>query len=78
VIEKIDTAKKVIQAVIIAPTRELAIQIAEEINSLKGTKKISVVQVYGGAPIGKQLRELSTGPQIVVGTPGRMIDMINR
>ncbi len=78
VIEKIDLAKKGIQAVIIAPTRELAIQIAVEIKSLSGTKRIKTVQVYGGAPIGTQLKELAAGPQIVVGTPGRMIDFIKR
>lgn len=78
VIEKIDPKLKHVQAVVIAPTRELAIQVSEEIASLKWTKRISVIQVYGGAPIGKQLKELRAGPQIVVGTPGRMIDMINR
>ena len=78
VIEKIDPEKKYVQAVVIAPTRELAVQVAQEISSLKGSKRISVVQVYGWAPIGKQLKELARGPQIVVGTPGRMIDMIHR
>jgi len=78
VIEKIDTSKKHIQAVVIAPTRELAIQVSKEIASLSGTKRISVVQVYGWSPMWKQLKELRNGPQIVVGTPGRMIDMINR
>jgi len=78
VIEQIKLDTKHIQAVIMAPTRELAIQIATEIDSLKGTKRIKVVQVYGGAPIGKQLKELSAWAHIVVGTPGRMIDFINR
>ncbi len=78
VIEKIDPAKKHVQAVVIAPTRELAIQVSEEIISLRGTKKISVVQVYGGSPMWKQLKDLRAWPQIVVGTPGRMIDMLKR
>lgn len=78
VIEKIDPTKKHIQAIVIAPTRELAIQVSNEIDSLKGTKRISVVQVYWGAPIGKQLQQLRDGPQIVVWTPWRMIDFLNR
>lgn len=78
VIEKIDPKKKYVQAVVIAPTRELAVQVSEEISSFKWTKRISIVQVYGGAPMWKQIKELSNGPQIVVGTPWRMIDMINR
>lgn len=78
VIEKIDVKKKHIQAVVIAPTRELAVQVAEEFSSLKGQKKITVVQVYGWASIGKQLWELRAWAHVVVGTPWRMIDMINR
>jgi len=78
VIEKIDLDDQHVQAVVIAPTRELAIQVAEEIVSLKGSKRITVVQVYGGSSMSKQLQDLRKKPQIVVGTPGRMIDMINR
>ena len=78
VIEKIDPTQKHVQAIVIAPTRELASQVANEIESLAGTKRLSVVQVYGGAPISRQLQQLRQGAHIVVGTPGRMIDMINR
>jgi ATP-dependent RNA helicase DeaD len=66
------------QALILAPTRELAIQVAEEIHSLKGRKKISVVPVYGGQAISLQLRSLKKGVDIVVGTPGRILDHIKR
>jgi len=76
VIEKIDPSKKHVQALVIAPTRELAIQVAKEIDSLRWTKRLSVVQVYGWAPIGKQLQELRNGAHIVVGTPWRMIDYV--
>jgi ATP-dependent RNA helicase DeaD len=58
VIEKIDTKLNQVQAVVIAPTRELAIQVANEIDSLSGSKRISVVQVYGGASMGGQLKQL--------------------
>ena len=77
-IEKVDPSNNKLQAVVIAPTRELAIQVAQEMKSLTGSKRINIVQVYGGSPMGKQMRDLESRPHIVVGTPGRMIDMINR
>lgn len=66
------------QALILAPTRELVIQICEEINSLKGQNKITVAPIYGGQSIDLQLSKLRGGVSIVVGTPGRLIDHINR
>src|SRR5699024_7704805 len=77
-LEKIDVNKKGIQGLVIAPTRELAIQNQEEIFRLGRDKKIKVAAVYGGADIGRQIRQLKGNPQIVVGTPGRMLDHINR
>jgi ATP-dependent RNA helicase DeaD len=68
----------VVQAIVLTPTRELAIQVAEEINSLKGNKKIRVMPVYGGQAISLQLRGLRQGVDIVVGTPGRILDHIHR
>ena len=62
----------------IAPTRELAIQTQEELYRLGKDKKIRVQAVYGGADIGRQIRQLKDRPHIVVGTPGRMLDHINR
>ncbi|MDD3051930.1 MAG: DEAD/DEAH box helicase [Candidatus Cloacimonetes bacterium] len=67
-----------IQSLILAPTRELAIQVAEEINSLKGRKKLTIIPVYGGQSIDLQLRLLKKGVDIVVGTPGRIIDHLHR
>jgi len=78
IIEKIYEKSKTVQALIITPTRELAIQVAEEINSLKGDKKLLVVPIYGGQSIDLQLRHLKRGVDIVVGTPGRIIDHLNR
>jgi len=77
-IEMIDTDEKNIQAIILAPTRELAIQVSEEINSLKGDSNLHVIPIYGGQSINQQLRLLRRGVHIVVGTPGRVIDHIGR
>ena len=77
-IELIDTKIKAVQALILVPTRELAIQVSEEINSLKGKKDLKIVPIYGGQSIDQQLRRLKKGIHIVVGTPGRVIDHLNR
>lgn len=77
-IELINTNSKAVQALILVPTRELAIQVSEEINSLKGVSDIVIVPIYGGQSIDEQLRRLKRGVHIVVGTPGRVIDHINR
>jgi len=77
-IEMINSKEKNVQALIITPTRELAIQVSEEISSLKGDSGIQVIPIYGGQSIDQQLRRLKKGVQIVVGTPGRVIDHIKR
>ena len=77
-LDKIDTEKSAIQGLVIAPTRELAIQTQEEIYRLGKDKRIKVQAVYGGADIGRQIKSLKNNPHIVVGTPGRMLDHINR
>ncbi|MEG2254598.1 MAG: DEAD/DEAH box helicase, partial [Vagococcus sp.] len=77
-LDKIDTEKQTLQGLVIAPTRELAIQTQEELYRLGKDKRIKVQAVYGGADIGRQIRSLKNNPHIVVGTPGRMLDHINR
>ena len=77
-LEKIDPKNQQLQGLVIAPTRELAIQTQEELFRLGKDKKIRVQAVYGGADIGRQIRGLKDRPHIVVGTPGRMLDHINR
>lgn len=67
-----------LQALILAPTRELAVQITEEIKKFGKYLKVNCISIYGGDPIERQLKLLKTGPQIVVGTPGRTIDLMNR
>lgn len=67
------------QAIILCPTRELCIQVAGEIKKLaRDMDKVQILAVYGGQPIGKQIRVLNKGVHIVVGTPGRVIDHIER
>jgi ATP-dependent RNA helicase DeaD len=79
VIQKIDANNRNTQALILSPTRELCLQITNEIkNYSKYEKGINVVAIYGGASITDQAREIKRGAQIIVATPGRMQDMINR
>ncbi|MCE5039305.1 degradosome RNA helicase CshA [Staphylococcus auricularis] len=77
IIEKV-AGKKGVQALLLAPTRELAMQVAEQIKSFAVGQPIQVVTVFGGMPIDRQIKALKKGPQIVVGTPGRVIDHLNR
>ncbi|AWI26169.1 DEAD/DEAH box helicase [Flavobacterium pallidum] len=78
-IHKIDADNRNTQALILSPTRELCLQITNEIkNYSKYEKGINVVAIYGGASITEQAREIKRGAQIIVATPGRMQDMINR
>lgn len=77
-IEKIDMNDTSVQALVIAPTRELAIQVSEEIYKIGYGRRARVLTVYGGQEIGRQIRALRNNPQIVVGTPGRILDHINR
>lgn len=77
-IEKLQPGVAHVQALVLAPTRELAQQVAQEIDSLKGSKRLEVVTVYGGQSIVPQLRALKNKVAIVVGTPGRVIDHIEQ
>ncbi len=77
-IERIDSASRNIQGLILVPTRELAVQVAEHMSRLGKYSKLRVLPVYGGEPIERQIRALRSGVQIVVGTPGRIIDLLDR
>ena len=78
-LEKIDPKSKKLQAIILCPTRELAIQVADEIRKLaKYMHGIKLVPIYGGQEIVKQIRSLKSGTQIVIGTPGRVMDHMRR
>jgi ATP-dependent RNA helicase DeaD len=79
ILERINyTGTKKVQALILVPTRELAIQVSEELNSFKGKKRLQIIPVYGGQSIIDQIRKLNSGVDIVVGTPGRINDHIKR
>lgn len=79
VIQKSDTSTKKTQSIILSPTRELCIQIAKDLKAYsKNISKLGIVAVYGGASIENQIAELKKGAQIVVGTPGRTLDLIKR
>ncbi len=79
IIQLIDPKKKGVQAIILSPTRELAVQIGDNINEFtKFLPGLNSVTVYGGSNIEDQIRKIKKGAQIVVGTPGRTVDLINR
>ena len=79
ILEQIDTSNKNTQAIILSPTRELAIQIAKNVNEFsKNISSLKTIAVYGGANIEEQIRPLKRGVHIVVGTPGRTLDLIKR
>jgi ATP-dependent RNA helicase DeaD len=67
-----------VQAMVLCPTRELALQITRELTAIAKHRGTKVVAVYGGAPMGKQIEQLKDGAQIVVGTPGRVLDHLRR
>ena len=78
-VEKVDPKKKVVQVLILCPTRELAVQVAEEIAKLAFYKSgVREVPIFGGQPYDRQIRALEAGAQIVIGTPGRVMDHMER
>jgi len=79
ILQNIDAGARATQALVLTPTRELAMQVAEALHTYAhGMEGLSVLPVYGGAPIVHQLKRLERGVQIVVGTPGRLIDHLDR
>lgn len=78
-LQKVDPKNKKLQAVVLCPTRELAIQVADEIRNLaKYMHGIKVLPIYGGQEIVKQIRSLKDGVQVIIGTPGRVMDHMRR
>jgi len=78
IVENIDKNLKKVQAIILVPTRELCKQVAEVFIALTKFSRLNIVQVYGGVSIERQIRTIQEGSQIVVATPGRLIDLFNR
>ncbi len=78
-LSKIDKASKNVEALVLCPTRELSLQVSKEIKKLThGFRGLKVCTIYGGESYEKQFKELKKNPQIVIGTPGRIIDQMNR
>ncbi|MFS0820821.1 DEAD/DEAH box helicase [Bacillus sp. 1P02SD] len=77
-IENVDVKDDNIQGIVIAPTRELAIQVSEELHKIGHFNRVRILPIYGGQDITRQIRSLKKHPHIIVGTPGRVIDHINR
>jgi len=77
-VEKLNPEIRKVQGLVLVPTRELAVQVADNLKRFAKYTGLRVLPVYGGAPIGRQIRELEGGVQIVVGTPGRVIDLLER
>ncbi|MGL5351994.1 MAG: DEAD/DEAH box helicase, partial [Clostridium sp.] len=78
IIENISLTDNSVQSLIITPTRELAIQITEEANKLKGAKDINILAAYGGKDVGSQVKKLQGNIHLVIATPGRLLDHIDR
>ncbi|GBG55239.1 DEAD-box ATP-dependent RNA helicase CshA [Sporomusaceae bacterium FL31] len=77
-IERVKTSADRIQGIVLTPTRELAIQVAEELNKLGQYANVFALPIYGGQEIGRQIRALRKNPQIIVATPGRLMDHMER
>lgn len=78
IIEQLQSKAGHLQALVLVPTRELAIQVSEEFNSLRGEKNIHVAPIYGGQSYDTQFRHLKKGVDVVIGTPGRVLDHLHR
>ena len=78
ILESVDVHNRQVQALILSPTRELAQQVTQAIKDLSGDRRLRVLTVCGGQSIDRQIRSLQRGVQIVVGTPGRVIDLLDR
>ncbi|MFA7296728.1 MAG: DEAD/DEAH box helicase [Dehalococcoidia bacterium] len=78
IVQRVDARSRDVQAIVLAPTRELAVQVAEAMHNLGASKGLSVLPIYGGQAYDRQLRGLRMGVQVVVGTPGRIMDHMRR
>ncbi|WP_414620500.1 DEAD/DEAH box helicase [Calothrix sp. CCY 0018] len=78
ILERIDADHKAVQAVVLAPTRELAIQVHSAVAEFVGSQRLKILAIYGGQSIDRQMMQLKRGVHVVVGTPGRIIDLLDR
>jgi ATP-dependent RNA helicase DeaD len=78
ILNNLEPGERHVQALVLCPTRELALQVAGAINDFGKVQEVRVLAVYGGQPYGPQISRLNRGVDVVVGTPGRLIDLLNR
>jgi len=78
ILEQVDGNQKAVQALILTPTRELAVQVGAAIDTFIGNQVVRVAAIYGGQAIDRQILQLKRGVQVVVGTPGRVLDLLDR
>ncbi|MDX2243583.1 MAG: DEAD/DEAH box helicase [Leptolyngbyaceae cyanobacterium bins.302] len=78
ILERIDVKAPVVQALILTPTRELALQVGQAIRGFNDDRRLKIVTIYGGQAIEPQISRLKRGAQVVVGTPGRILDLLSR
>ncbi|MEL6331973.1 MAG: DEAD/DEAH box helicase, partial [Cyanobacteria bacterium J06626_26] len=78
ILEQVNVNKRSVQALVLTPTRELAMQVSQAVQGLKHNSQLRVLPVYGGQSIERQLSQLRRGVHMVVGTPGRVLDLLNR
>ena len=78
ILEQIDPENRAVQALILTPTRELAVQVCAAIKTFVGKEDVRVLPIYGGQSIDRQILQLNRGAQVIVGTPGRVIDLLDR
>jgi ATP-dependent RNA helicase DeaD len=78
ILEQVNVNNRAVQALILTPTRELALQVSQALQSFNADRRLRVLAVYGGQSIDRQLNQLQRGTQVVVGTPGRILDLLGR
>jgi len=78
ILQNLDPTRARVQAIVVTPTRELARQVAQAMHRYGAAQQVRVLPIYGGQPYARQLRRLSQGVDIVVGTPGRLLDLIHQ
>ena len=78
IVQRIDPSARHVQALVLTPTRELCVQVTDEVARLGQFRNVRPVAIYGGSSMDRQIRELGSGAQVVVGTPGRVLDLIRR
>ncbi|MGA2504814.1 MAG: DEAD/DEAH box helicase, partial [Anaerolineales bacterium] len=78
ILNNLEQGDRHVQALVLCPTRELALQVADAINDFGKVQEVRVQAVYGGQPYGPQISRLNRGVDVVVGTPGRLIDLLDR